>query len=60
MTTNSNLKNLSKNNYEFVTDRPGHDYMYKQNLSKIKKLGLLESSNFEINLKKTIDWYLNN
>ena len=60
MTTNSNLKNLSKNNYEFVTDRPGHDYMYKQNLSKIKKLGLLESSNFEINLQKTIDWYLNN
>ena len=55
-------KNYSKKtilNYfiEFVKDRPGHDFMYKLNLKKAKKQKFLVNSNFNINLKKTINYF---
>lgn len=44
---------------EFVEDRPGHDYRYALDISKINsKLGWEPNHKFEEGLEKTIDWYL--
>ena len=46
---------------DFVDDRPGHDYRYAIDSSKIKNdLGWIPNETFESGIKKTIDWYLNN
>lgn len=46
---------------EFVEDRPGHDFRYAINASKIKnELNWHPSENFQSGLRKTISWYLNN
>ncbi|MFH1379825.1 MAG: dTDP-glucose 4,6-dehydratase [bacterium] len=45
----------------FVTDRPGHDYRYALNISKIsRKLKFKPSRNFDSDLEHTIRWYINN
>ena len=45
----------------FIKDRPGHDFRYALDASKIKKsLGWSPSIIFEEGLSITIDWYLNN
>ena len=45
----------------FIKDRPGHDFRYALDASKINKgLGWSPSITFEEGLSKTIDWYLNN
>ena len=46
---------------EYVTDRPGHDFRYSIDNSKIKnKLGWKPQYLFEDALDSTIDWYCNN
>lgn len=46
---------------EFVTDRKGHDLRYAIDPTKInKELDWLPETKFEIGIKKTINWYLNN
>jgi len=53
--------NKSEDLIEFVEDRPGHDFRYSLNSSKIsKKLGRSVKASFEDSIKKTIQWYLNN
>ncbi len=45
----------------FVIDRPGHDFRYAIDASKIEnELGWKADENFESGIKKTIEWYLNN
>jgi dTDP-glucose 4,6-dehydratase len=45
----------------FIKDRPGHDFRYALDASKINKdLGWSPSVTFEEGLSKTIDWYFNN
>ncbi|NRB59562.1 MAG: dTDP-glucose 4,6-dehydratase [Winogradskyella sp.] len=45
----------------FVKDRPGHDYRYAIDASKIKEdLGWKPSVTFSEGLNKTVDWYLDN
>lgn len=45
----------------FVEDRPGHDFRYAIDPSKIEReLGWLAQETFETGLAKTVDWYLNN
>ncbi len=45
----------------FIKDRPGHDFRYALDASKINKgLGWSPSITFEEGLSRTIDWYLNN
>ncbi len=44
----------------FVADRPGHDFRYAVDWTKLKKLGWQPQVDFETGLKKTVDWYLNN
>jgi dTDP-glucose 4,6-dehydratase len=46
---------------KFVTDRPGHDFRYAIDSSKIKDdLGWSATETFETGIKKTIKWYLDN
>ncbi|HET6384208.1 MAG TPA: dTDP-glucose 4,6-dehydratase [Armatimonadota bacterium] len=42
----------------FVTDRPGHDWRYAIDASKIAKLGWSPEETFETGIRKTVDWYL--
>lgn len=43
----------------FVNDRPGHDFRYAIDASKIKReLGWQARENFESGILKTINWYL--
>jgi len=45
----------------FVKDRPGHDFRYAIDASKIKrKLGWQPVENFESGLRRTVTWYLSN
>ena len=45
----------------FVTDRPGHDFRYAIDASKIEEnLGWQAVENFESGILKTIEWYLAN
>ncbi len=41
---------------EFVKDRPGHDYRYSLNSSKIRRLGWRPQVSFESGIRKTIKW----
>lgn len=45
----------------FVTDRPGHDFRYAIDASKIENnLGWRADENFDSGIVKTVDWYLAN
>jgi dTDP-glucose 4,6-dehydratase len=45
----------------FVTDRPGHDWRYAIDPTKIRtELGFSPLERFETGIEKTIDWYLEN
>ena len=45
----------------YVADRPGHDFRYAIDASKIEnELGWLPKESFEAGIEKTILWYLNN
>ena len=45
----------------FVSDRPGHDFRYAIDASKIENdLGWKADENFESGILKTIQWYLDN
>ena len=48
-------------NIEFVEDRPGHDFRYSMESTKIRNsLEWSQKKKFEEGLKKTIEWYLEN
>ena len=48
-------------NIEFVEDRPGHDFRYSMESTKIKnELGWDQKKKFEDGIKKTVDWYIEN
>jgi dTDP-glucose 4,6-dehydratase len=50
-----------KGQIAFVKDRPGHDFRYAIDASKIEnELGWKADEDFESGIKKTIEWYLNN
>ena len=45
---------------EFVEDRPGHDRKYAVNAQKLATLGWAPSADLKNNLKKTVQWYIEN
>lgn len=53
-------KKIKRNFYSFVKDRPGHDLKYLLNSNKLRRIGYNENYNFELELKKTVFWYINN
>ncbi len=65
---NQNISDQKKseiNKYEdlisFVTDRPGHDFRYAINASKIQEqLGWTPTETAETGFRKTVAWYLEN
>lgn len=60
--TNMLIEILKKDSslINYVKDRLGHDRRYSVDFTKIAALGYMPSGGFELNLKKTVDWYLNN
>tara|TARA_Y100001936_G_C16066661_1_gene667718 strand:- start:113 stop:1162 length:1050 start_codon:yes stop_codon:yes gene_type:complete len=55
------LKNFSYNELiNFVEDRPGHDFRYAIDSSKMKELGWKPIFSWEEGIKDTVEWYLNN
>lgn len=44
----------------FVKDRPGHDFRYAMDCSKIRALGWRPRVNFDEGLKQTVSWNLEN
>ena len=45
----------------FVEDRPGHDYRYSMDFSKMSnQLGWKPKESFRTGLQKTVEWYLGN
>ncbi|HJU74393.1 MAG TPA: dTDP-glucose 4,6-dehydratase [Gemmatimonadaceae bacterium] len=50
-----------RNLIQFVQDRPGHDYRYAIDPSRLEsKLGWSPRESFDTGLAKTVDWYLMN
>jgi len=45
---------------EYVTDRPGHDFRYSLDCSKIRAMGWKPGYSFDEALKETITWYIRN
>ena len=56
------LKMLGKDEsyIEFVEDRPGHDFRYSIDSTKIRELGWKPKYSFEEGIKLTVEWYKNN
>ena len=56
------LKKLEKSQalIQFVDDRPGHDWRYSLDFSKIRNLGWSPTYTFEEAIENTVDWYKNN
>jgi len=55
------IMNKSTDLIEFVDDRPGHDFRYSLNSSKIRReLNWSPKSEFHEGLKNTVKWYLEN
>ncbi len=50
----------SKNLITFVEDRPGHDFRYAIDNTKIINMGWSPQFDWDKGIKLTIDWYLNN
>lgn len=51
------LTGTSENLIEYVKDKPGHDFRYSMDCSKIKKLGWKPQYDFDEALQHTIGWY---
>lgn len=45
---------------QFVPDRPGHDYRYNLDFSKILRLGWQPQYTFDRTIRATVEWYKNN
>jgi len=55
------IMNKSEDLIEFVVDRPGHDFRYSLDSSKIKnELNWSPKFNFTKGIEQTINWYLEN
>tara|TARA_B100001123_G_C15262337_1_gene1007049 strand:+ start:37 stop:1029 length:993 start_codon:yes stop_codon:yes gene_type:complete len=55
------IMNKSEDLIHFVDDRPGHDFRYSLDSTKISsELGWKTKLNFDKGLEKTVQWYLDN
>jgi dTDP-glucose 4,6-dehydratase len=56
----ANIIGKGHDSIEFVADRPGHDFRYSCDSSKLRGLGWKPSSKFMKALESTVSWYDNN
>jgi dTDP-glucose 4,6-dehydratase len=49
---------MNESMIEFVKDRPGHDFRYSLDCSKLKALGWAPEYDFETALRDTVKWYV--
>ncbi len=55
------IMNKSSDQMEFIEDRPGHDFRYSLDSSKIRnEMNWNPKMEFHDSLKKTVEWYLQN
>jgi len=54
------LLGKDKSVIEYVTDRPGHDFRYSLDCSKLQKMGWKPRYSFEEALEETVAWYRQN
>ena len=54
------LLGKDKSMVEYVTDRPGHDFRYSLDCSKLQKMGWKPRYSFEDALEETVTWYRQN
>ena len=53
--------NSYRDGIQFVEDRPGHDFRYAMDATKIRQeLAWEPSESFDSGIRKTVQWYLNN
>ena len=45
---------------EYVEDRPGHDFRYSLDITKLHSLGWSPAYNFDQALERTVQWYIDN
>ena len=50
----------TKSLIKFVKDRPGHDFRYSLDTTKIRELGWKPKVKFEEGIKETVRWYIEN
>lgn len=55
-----NLLDKDKSMVEYVTDRPGHDFRYSLDSSKLRKMGWKPRYSFDDALEETVTWYHEN
>ena len=60
--TDTILKLLGKDKsaIEYVTDRPGHDFRYSLDSSKLRTMGWKPRNSFDDALRETVEWYCRN
>jgi len=54
------LMGKDETSMSFVNDRPGHDFRYSLDCTKLRGIGWEPKFNFDEGLKGTVDWYRNN
>tara|TARA_B100001250_G_scaffold413578_1_gene448169 strand:- start:2258 stop:3253 length:996 start_codon:yes stop_codon:yes gene_type:complete len=54
------ILDLDEDRLEFVEDRPGHDFRYATDFTKLESIGWSPVADFDNELSKIVDWYKNN
>jgi dTDP-glucose 4,6-dehydratase len=52
-----NLLDMSQDRIKFVEDRPGHDFRYSTDFTKLTKLDWEPKADFDTELQKIVEWY---
>ena len=52
--------NLDSSRLEFVSDRPGHDFKYAVDITKLTSMGWVPKYNFEEVIPEIVQWYVDN
>lgn len=55
-----NILGRDSSSIEFVKDRPGHDWRYSLDSSKLRRMGWKPRATFEAALTETVEWYVEN
>ena len=51
---------LDESRLEFVDERPGHDFRYAIDCTKIRNIGWSPKRSLKFELEKTVSWYMDN